>query len=102
MEEFLKPLKMTQAELAKKLGVSYPRLNELTLDQRLDPVDPARHGGDIMQGQAVGAERGRTSYVPCNQPISFDRRVRGARIHPLKRLPEVPFRGITSTFSARE
>lgn len=29
MEEFLKPLQMTQAELAEKLGVSYPRVNEL-------------------------------------------------------------------------
>ena len=29
MEEFLKPLQLTQAELAEKLGVSYPRVNEL-------------------------------------------------------------------------
>jgi addiction module HigA family antidote len=29
MEEFLKPLKITQSELAEKLGVSYPRVNEL-------------------------------------------------------------------------
>ena len=29
LEEFLKPLKMTQSELAEKLGVSYPRVNEL-------------------------------------------------------------------------
>jgi addiction module HigA family antidote len=29
LEEFLKPLEMTQAELAEKLGVSYPRVNEL-------------------------------------------------------------------------
>ena len=28
-EEFLKPLNMTQSELAHKLGVSYPRINEL-------------------------------------------------------------------------
>ena len=27
-EEFLKPLGMSQAELAEKLGVSYPRINE--------------------------------------------------------------------------
>jgi len=30
---------------------------ELTLDQRLARFDPARHGGEVMQGQAVGAER---------------------------------------------
>lgn len=29
LEEFLKPLNMTQSELAEKLGVSYPRVNEL-------------------------------------------------------------------------
>lgn len=30
---------------------------ELTLDQRLARFDPARHGGEQMQCQAVGAER---------------------------------------------
>ena len=34
MEEFLKPLQMTQAELAEKLGVSYPRVNELIHGKR--------------------------------------------------------------------
>ena len=29
LEEFLKPLNMPQSELAEKLGVSYPRVNEL-------------------------------------------------------------------------
>ncbi len=29
---------------------------ELTLDQRLARFDPARHGGEVMQSQAVGAE----------------------------------------------
>ena len=28
---------------------------ELTLDQRLAQFDPARHGGEVMQGQPVGA-----------------------------------------------
>lgn len=30
---------------------------ELTLDQRLARFDPTRHGGEVMQGQDVGAER---------------------------------------------
>jgi addiction module HigA family antidote len=34
LEEFLKPLKMTQSELAYKLGVSYPRINELIHSKR--------------------------------------------------------------------
>ncbi|NCO61023.1 MAG: PbsX family transcriptional regulator [Deltaproteobacteria bacterium CG_4_8_14_3_um_filter_51_11] len=29
---------------------------ELTLDQRLARFDPARHGGEVTGGQAVGAE----------------------------------------------
>jgi addiction module HigA family antidote len=34
LEEFLKPLNMTQSELAEKLGVSYPRVNELVHAKR--------------------------------------------------------------------
>ncbi len=33
-EEFLIPLGMTQAELAKRIGVSYPRINELINGRR--------------------------------------------------------------------
>ena len=29
LEEFVKPLELTQTELARRLGVSYPRLNEI-------------------------------------------------------------------------
>jgi antitoxin MazE len=31
--------------------------NELTLAQRLARFDPARHGGEVMPGPAVGAEQ---------------------------------------------
>ena len=34
LEEFLKPLNMTQSGLAEKLGVSYPRVNELINKKR--------------------------------------------------------------------
>ena len=34
LEEFLKPLGLTQAELAEKMGVSYPRVNELIHGKR--------------------------------------------------------------------
>ena len=34
LEEFLKPLKITQSSLAEKLGVSYPRVNELIHGKR--------------------------------------------------------------------
>ncbi|RIH88849.1 HigA family addiction module antitoxin [Calidithermus roseus] len=33
-EEFLKPLGMTQRELASRIGVSYPRVNELVQGKR--------------------------------------------------------------------
>jgi addiction module HigA family antidote len=33
-EEFLKPLGLSQADLAEKLGVSYPRVNELVHGKR--------------------------------------------------------------------
>jgi len=34
LEEFLKPLRMSQTELAAKIGVSYPRINELIHGKR--------------------------------------------------------------------
>ena len=34
LEEFLKPLDITQTELARRIGVSYPRVNELIHGKR--------------------------------------------------------------------
>jgi addiction module HigA family antidote len=34
LEEFLKPISMSQTELAAKIGVSYPRINELIHGKR--------------------------------------------------------------------
>ena len=34
LEEFLKPLGMSETELAEKIGVSYPRINELVRGKR--------------------------------------------------------------------
>jgi len=41
LEEFLKPLGMSQKELAAKLGVSYPRVNELVHGKRGVTTDTA-------------------------------------------------------------
>jgi antitoxin HigA-1 len=41
LEEFLKPLDMTQAELARRLDVSYPRLNEIVKARRSVTPDTA-------------------------------------------------------------
>jgi antitoxin HigA-1 len=41
VEEFLKPLGITQVELARHLGVSYPRLNEIVKKRRSVTPDTA-------------------------------------------------------------
>ena len=41
----------------------------------------------VAAGVAKGSKEGKTSYVLCHQPKSFDWRVRGASAHPIKRLP---------------
>lgn len=41
LEEFIKPLKMTQTEVARRLGVSYPRLNEIIKGRRRVTPDTA-------------------------------------------------------------
>ena len=40
-EEYVKPLDLTQAELARRLGVSYPRLNEIIKGRRSVTPDTA-------------------------------------------------------------
>lgn len=41
LEEFLVPLQMTQTECAERLGVSYPRLNEIIKGKRGVTTDTA-------------------------------------------------------------
>ena len=41
LEEFVKPLGLTQTELAGRLGVSYPRLNEIVKGRRSVTPDTA-------------------------------------------------------------
>jgi len=48
----------------------------------------------VPVGKAVGRKAGRTSYVLCHQPKSFDWRVRGASPHPLGRLDDPLFREV--------
>ena len=60
------------------------------------PMTTAEYNADnpfaVSIGQAKGRNKtGKTSYVLCHQPKSFDWRVRGATAHPLKRLPDAPF-----------
>ncbi len=45
----------------------------------------------IATGPATGRKAGKTGYVLCHQPKSFDWRLRHARPHPLKRMSDQPF-----------
>jgi mRNA interferase MazF len=62
------------------------------------PMTTAEYNADNPFAVAVGAAKGRkagkTSYVLCHQPKSFDWRMRGARAHPLKALPDLLFKQV--------
>ncbi len=56
------------------------------------PMTTAAYNADnpfaLPVGEASGRRRRATSYVLCHQPKSFDWRARGARPHPVGRLPD--------------
>lgn len=60
------------------------------------PMTTAEYNADnpfaVATGSATCRKAGKTSYVLCHQPKSFDWRARRARPHPLKRLAEPAFR----------
>ena len=59
------------------------------------PMTTAEYNADnpfaVAAGQSSGRKAGKTSYVLCHQPKSFDWRLRNAKAHPLKRLPDALF-----------
>jgi mRNA interferase MazF len=59
------------------------------------PMTTAAYNADnpfaVVAGRAGGAKAGKTSYVLCHQPKSFDWRLREAAPHPLKRLADGAF-----------
>ncbi len=48
LEEFVKPLGITQTELAQRLGVSYPRLNEVINGHRSVTPDTALRFAKVL------------------------------------------------------
>jgi len=83
MEEFLKPLGMSQAELAEKIGVSYPRINELVRGKR-----------GVTPDTALRLERlfGMEAQFWLNLQLSWDlyhmiRSPAAKKIRKIKRLP---------------
>ena len=59
------------------------------------PMTTAEYNADnpfaVVAGVAAGAKAGKTSYVLCNQPKSFDWRARQASLHPMKQLNSAAF-----------
>jgi mRNA interferase MazF len=59
------------------------------------PMTTADYNADnpfaVVAGKAGGAKTGKTSFVLCHQPKSFDWRVRLAAPHPMKRLSDPVF-----------
>ena len=59
------------------------------------PMTTAEYNADnpfaLAVGLAKGVKAGKTSYVLCHQPKSFDWRIREASPHPLKRLADSRF-----------
>jgi mRNA interferase MazF len=59
------------------------------------PMTTAAYNADnpfaVAVGPAKGAKAGKTSYVLCHQPKSFDWRLRGAKPHPLGALSNALF-----------
>lgn len=47
--EFLEPLHLSQAEVARKMGVSFNRLNEVVTGKRRVTVDTARRLGKVFK-----------------------------------------------------
>ena len=48
VEEFLKPLGITQTEFAKRIGVTFPRLNEIVNGKRGITIDTALRFGKAL------------------------------------------------------
>lgn len=59
------------------------------------PMTTAEYNADnpfaVAAGVAGGAKSGKTSYVLCHQPKSFDWRVRAGAPHPMGRLSDLKF-----------
>lgn len=64
------------------------------------PMTTAAYNADnpfaVVAGKAGGAKAGKTSYVLCHQPKSFDWRARHASPHPMKRLGDATFANVRS------
>lgn len=82
-EEFVKPLKLTQTELARCLGVSYPRLNEIIKGRRSVTPDTALRLSCVLGMSAdfwLGLQQDWDLWHVMNSPAA-------KRIYRLKPIP---------------
>ena len=82
-EEFVKPLDLTQAELARRLGVSYPRLNEIIKGRRSVTPDTALRLSRVLGMSAdfwLGLQQDWDLWHAMNSPEA-------KRIYKLKPIP---------------
>ncbi|MEK7811548.1 MAG: type II toxin-antitoxin system PemK/MazF family toxin [Pseudomonadota bacterium] len=59
------------------------------------PMTTAQYNSDnpfaVVVGKTAGRKAGQNSYVLCHQPKSFDWRLRKAKVHPMRTLPDAVF-----------
>ena len=82
LEEFLKPLGLTQTEFAQRLGVSYPRLNEIIRGRRSVTPDTALRLAQVLTMSAdfwLGLQQDWDLWHALNSPEADDI----ARLKPL-------------------
>lgn len=86
LEEFLKPLGLSQSEFAVRLGVSYPRLNEIIKRRRSVTPDTALRLERVLGMSAdfwLGLQQDWDLWQAMQGPGALEI----ARLKPLKRTP---------------
>lgn len=87
LEEFVKPLQITQTELAQKLGVSYPRLNEIIKGRRSVTPDTALRLSHVVGMSAdfwLGLQQDWDLWQAMNSPKAIEIK----RLQPLSKKRE--------------
>jgi antitoxin HigA-1 len=85
LEEFIKPLELTQTEFAQRLGVSYPRLNEIIKGRRSVTPDTALRLSHVLGMSAdfwLGLQQDWDLWHAMNSPQASE----------IKRLKPIPIK----------
>ena len=75
LEEFVKPLNITQTKLAQRLGVSYPRLNEIIKGRRSVTPDTALRLSQVLGMSAdfwLGLQQDWDLWHAMNSPKAIE------------------------------